>query len=206
MELSDFQKDWNQHNELLKANLELNEELLKSMKLEKAKKALSLPYTAEIAAITIASVAGIFIAIQLVGFKNNIMILFSGISFLSAIAAIILIAKSKISAIKRIDFYGKSIVQTQLDLSMLKQTVLNLKKYELLMASFILIGIPSLWKMVHGTDILTVNPMYLTIRAILLVAIVPILSWIVYNRVYLSPIIDAKKQLKELEDFQNDGM
>ena len=206
MELKELQEAWKQYDKKLTENLKLNEELLKTMNLDKSKNELNKPMYGEIISVVI-----FFFVLLSLMFYGIYMIrqpIFSLLAFISAaiILACLIFSIVKIKAFLKIDYHVMPIIQLQQQIASLKMRILKLRKIEIVLAALLVFPLSSvLMKWVHNFDIFTADNLTDPIlRLVIAVAIgFPLGIWI-NKHFYDKKITNAQYYLHEIEKFSKE--
>jgi len=206
MELKELQEAWKQYDKKLTENLKLNEELLKTMNLDKSKNELDKPMYGEIASVIIMFL--LFLPMTFYGIYMIKQPMFSILSFICAVIFLMCLIFSiiKIKAFLKIDYLNTSIVLLQQQIASLKMRILKLRKVEIILAALLVFPFASvLMKWMHNFDVFTTdNLIDPIIRIIIAIAIgFPATIWL-NKHFYDKRISNAQYYLHEIEKFSKE--
>lgn len=206
MDLDKLKNNWNQHNELLQKNLQVNEKLLTEMKLDKAKGAIQKPYIAELSALIFLSTASFLWAQQIPSLAYNQIYFVMGILVFLGLVGGALTAWTKIKAMKKIDFINCDILSIQENLIHFKKTVKKMVYFEIGLVASLLASFPVIFKVLKGKDLFDLNnpiPVYVYLGIVILL-VAPIAIWLI-PKLYYQKINDANERLKEIQNFKEEN-
>jgi hypothetical protein len=203
MELDEFKSAWAQYDKKLSRSLMLNEELLRKMNLNNAKRELHKPLVAELIGIVSMFAMVVGLAIMTVRNDHEPKYIIPGI--ISIIIAIIYFSFAIIKArgFMSIDHYGDSIVKLQRDVAKLNQLVLRLRKYEVILAPFATISFPVIFKALYNVDLYSKVGSFGLVLLLCAAFSIPATLW-VNKHIYDKKFQSAGKFLKEINDFEAD--
>lgn len=206
MDLDQLKNNWNQHNDLLQKNLELNEKLLTEMKLNKAKGAIQKPYIAELSALILLTFGAILWATKIPSLAKSNIYLGMGIVVLLGLVGGALTAWTKIKAMKKIDFFKSDILSIQENLIHFKKTVKKMVYLEIILVASLLASFPAIFKVLKGKELFDLNnplPIYIYL-GIVIPIVAPLVIWLI-PKLYYQQIKDADERLKEIKDFKEEN-
>lgn len=202
MEIDDLQKAWAQYDKKLNENLKLNEQLLRTMNLDKSKKEMNLPFAHELVSLIVAGICMIFVISTTYKFAGNVELLLSGILTSIIIALAFIGAYKKIKILSNIDYHKASIIDLQRSLLKFDRLYLKCKKIEfILIPVFVLVALPILAMGSKGYDMLEHRDRYLAILISSIVLIYPIVIW-GYKHAYSNKLRNANDFISELNEFE----
>ena len=205
MELDQLQANWNRHNTLLEKNIALNEELLKNMKLDKAKSEIQKLYVAEMAALVVLAFAAVLWVTQIPSIAQNSLYLTMAILVNFALIGGTLVAWTKIKSSKKIDFYRSDILTLQEGLALFKKTVQRMVYFEILLVTTLFVCSPVILKVLKRKDLFELEnptPAYIYLGIAFLI-ITPLALWLIPKQ-YYKQVENANQRLKEIEDFKKE--
>ena len=206
MELKELQEAWKQYDKKLTENLKLNEELLKTMNLDKSKNELDKPMYGEIASVIVMFL--VFLPMMLYGIYMIKQPIFSLFAFINAAIALmcVIFAAIKVKAFMKIDYIATPIIQLQQQIASLKMRILKLRKIELLvLVPFTFSITPVLMKWIHNFDVFTTDNLTDPIIRIIVILAVsfPAIIW-TNKHFYDKRISNAQYYLHEIEKFSKE--
>ena len=131
MELDDFKTAWAQYDKKLTENLKFNEELLKSMNLDKSNREFNKLLTYEIFTVVLTGLFLVYISTATIKFASEIKFLLSGIVSIITLLPLLLFAIIKTNILSKIDYYNSSVVDLQKSISLFNQKYVAFRKLEL---------------------------------------------------------------------------
>ena len=204
MDLEQLKSNWTEHNALLKRNLEVNEEVLKTMKLNNAKTSIKLSYNLEGSMLIFSLIFTVYLIFKLSTLINETLHLLSGISFILFAIMGTWSTFVKMRTIQSINFYSPSIIQVQQQLEKMKKKFIVLRIWEMYMTPFLILGIPGVAIMLLGKAIFELNEYEIYVRGAIGLTLGMIISYFIHKQVHLKNLKAAQNRINEIETFQNE--
>ena len=204
MELEELKSAWAQYDKKLTQNLKLNEELLRTMNLEKSKKEMNAPLINEIISITTCIIFLTFITSATIRYSDELKFLLPGIITSIIVATWVYNSVSKIKFLSNIDYYDSPIVELQKSINTFKLKYQKSKKFELYsIPAFAIAAMPIL-----GIGLRNFNIYEYPIRFIVGIALALLLGypgqiWL-YKNLYEKKLSNTTKFLDELIKFEQE--
>ena len=204
MELDDFKAAWAQYDEKLTENLKFNEELLKSMNLDKSNREFNKLLTYEIVAVVVVGLLLVYIGTATIKFMSEIKFLMSGIVSIISLLPLLLFAIIKTNMLSKIDYYNASVVDLQKSISLFNQKYLVFRKLELfIFPLYVISTVPVLGIAARNFDFFVHIERYGAGVFLALVIGYPLLIWI-YKNWYDKKIQHTKRFLEEINKFEKE--
>jgi Na+/H+-dicarboxylate symporter len=202
MELDELQQAWGQYDKKLSESLKINEQLLKSMNLDKSKKEMNTPFAYELGSLIIVGVSMIFIIATTYKYAHIIELLASGILTSILLGLALIGAYKKVKLLSSIDYYRKPIVDLQKSLIQFDKLYLKCKKLELILFPvFVIVAIPILTMGLRGFNLLEHLGRYSIAFVSSLVLFYPVVLWI-YKHWYSKKLSNVNDFIEELNRFE----
>jgi hypothetical protein len=204
MELDDFKTVWAQYDEKLTANLKLNQELLRKMNLNSSKKEMQKPLIYELIGVVVFSLLIIYVVAFSIRFINEPKYFIPGIISIVIGTVYLIFAIIRANKFLSLDYYSSSVLKLQKDMAVLKRSVLQFRKFEIILTPLLVLPlIPLGFKAVHNIDIYK-NSILFSIEAILILSTsIPLYLWI-NKHMYDNKIKHTESLLKEIEKFESE--
>ncbi len=202
MEIDDLQQAWAQYDKKLNENLKLNEQLLRTMNLDKSKKEMNAPFAYELVSLIIGGIFMIFIIATTYKYANRIELLTSGILTSMIFTLALIGAYKKLKILSNIDYYKAPIVDLQKSLMKFDTLYLKCKKIEfILFPVFFIVAAPILTMGLRGFDILEHWDRYSIAFVGAMALFYPIIIWI-YKHWYSNKLRNVNDFMDELNKFE----
>lgn len=203
MDLDDLKKEWVKHSQQLENNLNLNEKLLKTMRLDKSQQQLQSIYKYEVFGLLAYALIIVFALVFSVQNMAEMNFLLMGV--LAAIFSLVYIGLGiyKIRSYHQIDFSEDAIVNVQKSYNQFKVKLFKSRKWELIiMPFFVFITLAAGLKMAYNHDVFSNLPDLFLRIAIIVVIGGPIIYWS-YKYFYDDKLKIAEQALSKLDEFEN---
>jgi hypothetical protein len=201
MELDDLKSKWSEYDKKLSSNLKFNEELLKIMNLEKAKRVLSKPIYIFYIKTLIVFIFFVFALNFSLSVLDQPLYCIAGFTsaFISLVYGVFTILKIK--RYMRIDYSNSSVIELQLEITSLKIWILRLRKYELVL---IIPFLASFWPILFKSTGIDINThiQFFIIELVIVMAFVIVLHFWFNKYLYVRKLNEAERYFKEIEKFK----
>lgn len=204
MELEDLKNAWSKYDQKLSKNLNLNEELLRTINYDKYNFAVKKPMKLELLNISIQLFMIIFLIPNIIRLSNESLYLIAGIISILLCAISLLFSVAKAKRFNKISYYHLSVTELQKDLAMLRILIIRLRKIEYALSALIGITLfPLLIKIIGNINILD-NYYFLIFGISCTIGLgFAIGSWLNLF-IYDKGLKDAENFLKLIDKFENE--
>jgi len=204
MELDDFKNEWSRFDDKLTQNLKVNEDVLRTINLNKTKREMFMPLITELVSaltnIMVIVVVAFFVINNISLYKYVIagmLVVFLCVSALSA-------SVIKIKMFFNIDYINSSVVKLQRDLAYLNVFILKCRRYELLGVPFLTAGLlPIAFKMQMGIDIFE-RPLFFIAEFIFVSFVSYRLARFLNRKIFDKKFANVANLLKDIKEFENE--
>lgn len=203
MDIDSLKAAWQQHDQMLSANLQLNETLLRKANLKASRKELNKPLVVEIL-----DVVCVILLIPLFGWltfrlKADMVYLSAGLLLLLSLIVLLVVCLKTMAAFYKMDYFGSSVIQIQEQLARLRVRVLVKRKFELFFLPLLVLpALLILLKVIQNIDVHD-RPAFILVSGIIAMILSYVGVILGYKYLYEKKIKDVTHLLKEIRDYKS---
>jgi hypothetical protein len=204
MELDELKGEWAKYDKKLSDSLNLNEELLKQIVLNKSIREMKNPLNYEIGTVIITGTLFLFLGVSTYRFASEMKFLIPGmVASLLTLSGFISSIK-KVNTLTNIEYYNSSVIQLQRAINNMKQKAIFSRKVEYYLFPLYCISFaPIFVKAVYNIDIYQKFQIFYIGMILSMIIYYPLAIWF-YRIGYDKKLKNTSTFLNELNKFEKE--